>query len=167
MRTSRFIRAGAVTAGLAAVFTLGGAGLASAQDITTGGNTGQTCDPDVTQPSTVDKWPGVKGTSAMGLLTGDLITQAQHSGEIVQTWVDSYASCYPGYNIMVIQDDTPKDWHADGIVAQDNVEVATHSFSVYAFKTGTFTNHGDLGWQNWGFHGNFDRTDDGHTVNFH
>lgn len=150
-------------AALAAAFALGGAGVAQADDISSG-NDGQKCTPDAIGSN-------VQGNQSsgyvLGSLAGDAIEQAEHSGDYVQNFVKQYSECYPNHNVMVIQEDTPQSFNVDGITTVDKVHIATHDFKVFVFKTGEFTNKGDLGWQNWGWNGkSWNRSNDDKTVTF-
>lgn len=148
---------------LAATFALGGVGAAQADSISSG-NDGQKCTPEAIKSN-------VKGNQSSGYVLGSYVSEwtlwAQHRGEYVHNFVRKYSKCYPDYNVLVIQEDTPKSFSVQGISTVDKVKVPPKDYKVFVFKTGEVTNKGDLGWANWGWSGkNWDRSNNNKTVTF-
>lgn len=163
------VRIGGGLLATAAAFAFA-SGPAFADDITEdadGAKCTPSIDPPLGQPGQASSGTAGGSGQAFGSLAGEAINEASHSGDKVKAWLHAYAECYPDKNIMIIQDDTPQEVSdLSGKVAEDNVKIATHTFSVYVFDEGKFKNSGDLGWRNWGFYGNYERKDDGKVVEF-
>lgn len=85
-----------------------------------------------------------------------------------QDLVSELREQYPGYNVMVIQQETyGEPQNIVGVVENYQTGFGTNTWDVWVFESGTFTNDGDLGYNNWVFAGIFERSgDDGETVTF-
>uniref|UniRef100_A0A914YQ14 Uncharacterized protein n=1 Tax=Panagrolaimus superbus TaxID=310955 RepID=A0A914YQ14_9BILA len=88
--------------------------------------------------------------------------------EFVHRTIQHFEAAKPDYNVMVLNN----KWEHN-VDIQDGVQIhveikkkpqGTHGFDVYVFKSGVITRHGDGGWDNWGFSGNFEQDDT--TVKF-
>ncbi|MBQ1009933.1 hypothetical protein KBX53_02995 [Micromonospora sp. M51] len=104
----------------------------------------------------------------------------------VRALLNDVRTCFPDYNVMVMHDEQSHEWLSpptsqvfasafsmQDYDAKDSTEVGRPSgvasrgrYDVHVFKTGTFHNMGDGGWNNWAFYGNFTRSSDGMTVAF-
>lgn len=92
----------------------------------------------------------------------------QDADKNVKDLVSTLAEENPGYDVMVIQQETysgPTD--ISGVKYSSTVDFGTNTFDVWVFKSGSFTNEGDMGWDNWGWSGsNWTRSEDQRTVTF-
>jgi hypothetical protein len=110
---------------------------------------------------------GGAGGIAVGEASATLTDESQNSGDHVEAQVCAQGKAHPDKNVMIIQQETydgPVD--LTGVVVDFDWTLAGNTFDVFVFDTGTFTNTGDQGWENWGFSGTFTRSEDGRTVTF-
>ena len=104
----------------------------------------------------------------VGNAIGNVIEDVENADANVKALVGRLAEANPACNVMVIQQET-----YDGPVGITGVKgegstvvFGTNTFDVWVFDSGAFTNTGDMGWDNWGWSGNFTRSEDQRTVTF-
>ncbi|MDB4973539.1 MAG: chitinase, partial [Myxococcaceae bacterium] len=117
-----------------------------------------------------------------------LVSPASHDTQNLRMLVDDLRSCFPDYNLMVMHDEQPHGWTSppssvvwassytmqDEVAAGESTEIGKFGpgvsgrghYDVWVFKTGTFQNRGDGGYDNWAFYGNHSSSADGKTVTF-
>jgi hypothetical protein len=93
----------------------------------------------------------------IGTISGLINSAANREG-----WVKSVmeAAAYAGgyrYNVMVFNLNTGYTYSFGDIVFYKTFTYAGMSIGVWVFGLGGFTNHGDGGYNNWAFTGNFVR----------
>ncbi|MGB3634727.1 MAG: S1 family peptidase [Rubrobacteraceae bacterium] len=105
----------------------------------------------------------------------DGVDESKNSGEVAKGVVEELKKQYPEHNVMLIQQETydrdKAEETLEGVVfgpEDKSIQIADNAWDVWVFESGTFTNTGDLGYENWAFSGNFERTpdDSGNTVKF-
>ncbi|WHM37891.1 RICIN domain-containing protein [Streptomyces sp. BPTC-684] len=118
--------------------------------------------------------------SALSMLQDAYRTKAQR-GATVQKLVEGASRAQPGLNIMVYdvkhdpddRDPNKPRWidsltgvHEVGDVLYCNQWDGTiHTYRIWAFEGGEFTNQSDGGWINWGFYGRFTRMNPDGSAN--
>lgn len=104
----------------------------------------------------------------VGNAIANVIEDVQKADENVKALVSRLAQASPACNVMVIQQETyngrPQD--ISGVKSESTVVFGTNRFDVFVFDSGTFTNKGDMGYDNWGWSGVFTRSEDQRTVTF-
>ena len=103
----------------------------------------------------------------VGNAIANAIEDVENADENVKALVGRLAQANPACNVMVIQQETygePVD--ISGVKEQSTVVFGTNTFDVWVFDSGTFTNDGDMGWDNWGWSGTWTRSEDQRTVTF-
>lgn len=83
-------------------------------------------------------------------------------GQLIQSLVSEYRRCFANTNILVVNS---VDSFSFSFLSRLRHLSTVNGVSVFALDRGVVKNHGDGGWLNWGFGGEFDRIDD-RTVEF-
>ena len=108
----------------------------------------------------------------------DELDSSSSGSELARKLQSGLSDLHPGYNVMLIQQETYDEDKAketlEGVVFKSTAGIlpgpfspAVNTWDVWVFESGTFTNEGDLGYDNWVFSGNFERSgEDGETVTF-
>lgn len=110
---------------------------------------------------------GGSGGAAVGEAAAAATNERQNSDIIVKERLDSAVARHPGKNVMIIQQETHKGVKdVIGIVENTPVTIGGNTFDLVVFDTGSFTNDGDMGVENWAWAGNFTRSEDQRTVTF-
>lgn len=111
---------------------------------------------------------GRSGADA-GNAIANTIEDVENADENVKALVGMLAEANPACNVMVIQQETYDEPEGiTGVKEQERPTVVfgTNTFDVWVFDSGTFTNDGDMGWDNWGWSGTWTRSEDLRTVTF-
>ncbi|MFB7025533.1 MULTISPECIES: stress protein [unclassified Streptomyces] len=99
-------------------------------------------------------------------ITVDALARKQNRDGYVKSLMEgNFYEHNQRYNVMVINDANRYSMNLQGIVSNVKVTSDYGTYRVIVFESGTFTNHGDGGWINWGFKGWFDRN--GGSVTFY
>lgn len=108
------------------------------------------------------------GGAIVGNSIARLTHERQHSGDYVKAYLCEAAAANPGKNIMIIQHETyDGPDNLTGVTQDYDIEIGGNGFDVFAFDTGSFTNKGDMGYQNWAWSGTgWTRSEDKRTVTF-
>jgi len=70
-------------------------------------------------------------------------------------------------NVMVFNMGNDSEMDLKGYQHFEKLEFFGYTYGVYFFKSGTFVNKGNGGWDNWAFNGDYERSGElGKTVNF-
>ena len=114
--------------------------------------------------------------AASGAAVGDAIynlINADSPGERAKQLVASYADAprFAGFSVIAIQQETysrsPDISGIQYVNVGNTFGTSDNKWDVYIFQSGTFTNTGDLGFENWVWVGYVaSRSDDGRTVTF-
>ena len=108
------------------------------------------------------------GGADVGNAIANSIEDVQNADENVKALVSRLAQANPSCNVMVIQQETydgrPQD--ISDVKSESTVVFGTNRFDVFVFGSGTFTNKGDMGYDNWSWSGVFTRSEDLRTVAF-
>lgn len=118
--------------------------------------------------------------AAIGMLRDAYRTKAQR-GAAVQKMVEAASQARPGLNIMVYDvkhdpdySDPNKPRWIDSLTGVREVgdvlycnqwDGTVHTYRIWAFEGGEFTNQSDGGWINWGFYGRFTRMNPDGSAN--
>lgn len=110
---------------------------------------------------------GQSGADA-GNAIANTIEDVQNADENVEALVGMLAQANPACNVMVIQQETYDGPQGiTGVKGEGSTVVfGTNTFDVWVFDSGTFTNTGDMGYDNWGWSGTWTRSEDLRTVTF-
>ncbi|MFF2651770.1 hypothetical protein [Streptomyces sp. NPDC058045] len=108
---------------------------------------------DETPKYTEGKYPG---TDYDGKVPGD-------KAELTHSLLDEYGSAFPGKNIITAK--SFNDLSFSGVSGLEHL-ATVDGVDVFALDSGTIRTHGDGGWKNWGFTGDFDYDEDSKTVTF-
>ncbi|MFC8171308.1 hypothetical protein ACFUJ0_24765 [Streptomyces sp. NPDC057242] len=99
-------------------------------------------------------------------ITVDALEKKQNRDGYVKSLMEgSFYDAGQRYNVMVINDANRYSMNLQGIRSDVKVKSDYGTYRVVVFESGSFTNHGDGGWINWGFKGWFDRN--GGSVTFY
>ncbi|KAL8874749.1 MAG: hypothetical protein Q9192_009150 [Flavoplaca navasiana] len=115
---------------------------------------------------------GIVGQALEDLIDG--IDESQNTDRVAEELRTKVSEQYPGYNVMVIQQETyDEPENIQEVQTNFTESIGDNIWDVWVIESGTFTNTGDLGYKNWNFAGNYDRTDEdgnpdksGNTVTF-
>lgn len=117
--------------------------------------------------------PDIEGHGAgrsgadVGNAIANAIEDVENADENVKALVSRLAQENPACNVMVIQQETYDGPEGiSGVKSESTVVFGTNTFDVWVFDSGTFTNTGDMGYDNWGWSGVFTRSEDLRTVTF-
>lgn len=135
------------------------------------------CADSPTQVAAEDTSPGetpdIEGHGAgrsgadVGNAIANAIEDVENADENVKALVSRLAQENPACNVMVIQQETYDGPQGiSGVKSESTVQFGTNTFDVWVFDSGTFTNTGDMGYDNWGWSGVFTRSEDLRTVTF-
>ncbi len=129
----------------------------------------QNCSSPASEGNNIPLAPGRgSGGAAVGEGGAKVTHERQNSGDYVAAQVCAVSAKNPGKNIMIIQHETyDGPDNLTGVTQDYDIEIAGNGFDVFAFDTGSFTNDGDLGYQNWAWSGvGWTRSEDKRTVTF-
>ena len=109
---------------------------------------------------------GIAGDALEDFIGG--VEESQNTDKVAEELRTKVSEQYPGYNVMVIQEETyDEPENIQGVQTNFTETIGGNVWDVWVFESGTFTNEGDLGYNNWVFSGNFELSgDDGETVTF-
>ncbi|MBD2055316.1 hypothetical protein H6F88_04630 [Oculatella sp. FACHB-28] len=104
----------------------------------------------------------------MGDAAARLTHEAQNSGDYVKAHLCEVSARNPGKNVMIIQHETyDGPDNLTGVTEDYDIEIGGNGFDVFVFDTGSFTNDGDMGYENWAWSGvGWTRSEDMRTVTF-
>lgn len=139
----------------------GPAGVARAEECPSPGSGGQNIPLHVPQG-------GGGGGAAVGEASAAMTHEAQNSGAYVAAQVCAVQNSNPGKNVMIIQHETyDGPVNLTGVTKDYDISIANNGFDVFVFDSGSFTNGGDMGYENWAWSGtNWTRSEDKRTVTF-
>lgn len=108
-----------------------------------------------------------RGGADVGNAIANSIEDAENADENVKALVGRLAQENPACNVMVIQQETYDEPQGiSGVKSESTVVFGTNTFDVWVFDSGAFTNDGDMSYENWGWSGSWDRSEDDRTVTF-
>ena len=164
---SKLLRISGLATLLVGTSILAGPAVAYAQDCLLPGSEGKNILIHIRPESKLYAGSGSSGVK-MGEVFAILAREKQNSEEYVKAALCVASARNPGKNIMIIQHETYKGpENLTGVTEDYDIDIGGNGFDVFAFDTGSFTNHGDMGYQNWAWSGTgWTRSEDKRTVTF-
>ena len=139
-----------------------------------------TFEPVLTEEEREEREPELIEAGAEDYLVEEVV-RYDRGEDSVKGVVKELRTRFPSYNVMLINQETydksEDTQNMQGVVVEDHTasfgEFMPDTWDVWLFESGTITNPGDGGYENWAFGGNYERTDEdgrpddeGKTVTF-